>query len=256
VAFTPLESGSRGEAVREQLLAAITRGEFRPGDKLPSENELVAQFGVSRVSVREALRALQALGIIEIHHGRGSFVTRGPGKQYLEPFSSWLQVHRDEIIDLTKVRGALDELAAAEAAASGDVAAVAEVADLHERFAAAVGGAPAIEELVRLDVAFHNAIAVASGSSLLPGLLKELNTLFTDSRRAAFALPGRAERSAEEHGRIVAAIQTGDPDAARRAAAEHLMSTRTTFTDPAFMKELAEVSEKSDGGASTDGTDG
>lgn len=240
--FTPLESGSRGDAVREQLLAAITRGEFRPGDKLPSESELVGEFGVSRVSVREGLRALQALGIIEVHHGRGSFVARGPGERYLEPFSSWLQVHRDEIIDLTKVRGALDELAAAEAATAGSDSRIDEVAALHERFSAAAREPrPPVDELVELDIAFHNAIAVASESSLLPGLLGELNTLFTESRRAAFALPGRAARSADEHATIVDAIRARDSGAAREAAAQHLRSTRTTFTDPAFLHELAEV---------------
>lgn len=242
--FTPLSSGSRSDAVREQLQAAIAGGEYRPGDKLPTEGELAAEFGVSRVSVREALRTLQALGLVEVHHGRGSFVTRGPGDRYVEPFASWLQVHRDEIVDLSKVRGALDELAAAEAATSGTAPQLVGISDLHEQFSAAARTPDShIEELVELDVSFHEAIADASGSALLTTLLSELNTLFTDSRRAAFGLSGRALQSASEHAAIVAAIQARDPDGARQAAARHLASTRTTFTDPAFLRELAEVTD-------------
>lgn len=247
MSFTPLTSGGRGDAVRDQLLEAITRGDFRPGDKLPSESVLVAEFGVSRVSVREGLRALQAHGIVEIHHGRGSFVARGPGERYLEPFVSWLQVHRDEIIDLLKVRGALDELAAAEAAAAGTAVRIGEIVELNERFTAGSRDPDAsMEDLTQLDIDFHNAIAVASESSLLPGLLGELNTVFAESRRAAFGLRGRAERSADEHAEIVAAIRDGDPVRAREAAARHLASTRTTFGDPAYLRELAEVTKNTE----------
>ncbi|MGE0298527.1 MAG: FadR/GntR family transcriptional regulator, partial [Pseudonocardia sp.] len=185
-----------------------------------------------------------ALGIIEIHHGRGSFVALGPGERYYEPFAGWLQVHRDEILDLLKVRGALDELAAAEAAAGAGPAGVAAVEEAHERFcAAAADSESAVDELVRLDIDFHQAIATASGSSLLPRLLAELNSLFTESRRAAFGLPGRGARSAQEHEAIVAGIRAGDPATARAAAATHLESTRSTLGDPAFLRVLAEVTD-------------
>lgn len=252
MSFTPLTSGSRADAVREQLLAAITHGEFRPGDKLPAESALVAQFGVSRVSIREALRTLKVLGIIDVRHGLGSFVARGPGERYLEPFASWLQVYRDEVTDLSKVRGAMDELAAAEAASTEDRPRIAPIVDAHTQFEiASEASASDVEALVELDVAFHLAVAEASGSALLTRLLTELNMLFNESRRAAFSIPGRARQSATEHGLIVDAIKAGDPERARQATSQHLLSTRQTFTDPAFLERLAEVAD-----AATDASTG
>lgn len=129
---------------------------------------------------------------------------------------SWLQVRRDEIIDLVKVRGALDELAAAEAAAAGTEARIGEIVELNERFTAGSRDPDAsVEQPHAARHRLPHAIAVASESSLLPGLLGELNTVFAESRRAAFGLRGRAERSADEHAEIVAAIRDGDPVRAR-----------------------------------------
>jgi GntR family transcriptional regulator, transcriptional repressor for pyruvate dehydrogenase complex len=110
----------RSHAVRDGLLAAIRRGELKPGDSIPSERRLGETFGVSRVSVREAMRSLEAMNLVEVHHGRGAFVSDGPGTRFAEPFTNWLEIHRDAVIDLLKVRGALDELAAGEAARNHD----------------------------------------------------------------------------------------------------------------------------------------
>lgn len=242
--FKNLSSTGRSHAVKEQILAAITNGEYGPGDKLPSESELGGTIGVSRVSIREALRSLEAVGLIEIHHGRGSFVAMGPRDRYQSPFVGWLQVHRDEILDLMKVRGALDELAAAEAATNADGPALAAVDDAQERFrVAARNPEAAMDELIEADVAFHIAIARASGSSLLLDLLHELNKLFAESRNALFSLGERASRSVGEHDAIVEAIRSGSATAARSMAAHHLESTRRTLTSSDFLQRLAGVGQ-------------
>ncbi|MHA6797735.1 FadR/GntR family transcriptional regulator (plasmid) [Pseudonocardia bannensis] len=238
--FKNLSSTGRSQAVKEQILAAITSGDYAPGDKLPSESELGTTLGVSRVSIREALRSLEAVGLIEIRHGRGSFVAMGPRGRYQSPFAGWLQVHRDEILDLMKVRGALDELAAAEAATKADEPALAAIEDAQERFRiAARDPAAAMDELIDSDVAFHVAIARASGSSLLLDLLEELNKLFEQSRNALFSLDERARRSVREHDAIVKAIRSGSGTKARSAAAHHLESTRRTLTSSDLLQRLA-----------------
>lgn len=240
--FEQLGTTSRSHAVRDQLLGAINRGDLRPGDRLPSEGELVAQFGVSRASVRMALGMLETMGLIEVRHGRGSYVAHGPGQGYFGSFASWLQMHRDEVIDLMKVRGALDELAAAEAAAAGDAEGIQRAAEANRRFTeAARDQSTAVEQLVQLDIAFHNHVAEASGNALLPRLLSDLNDLLTDSRRAAFTVAERVARSASEHAEIVRALQAGDVDEARAATARHLESSRRSLTDPEFIAGLRDA---------------
>jgi len=217
----------RSHVVRDELLAAIKRGELKPGDPIPSERQLGETFGVSRVSVREALRSLEAMQLIEIHHGRGSFVTRGPDDGYTGPFASWIRVHREAVHDLLKVRGALDELAADEAAASHDEADLTRLRSAQSAFAELAGreGA-ALEDLTELDVAFHLAIAQAGHSELLLRLSGDLHNQLSESRGAVFALRTRATESAAEHATIVDAIARRDGEAARAAVARHIATVR------------------------------
>lgn len=230
--FEALPSTNRSQAVRDQILEAITAKRFAPGDKLPSESKLGDSLGVSRVSIREAMRSLQAIGMVEIQQGRGSFVAEGPRDRYRTPFAEWLEVHREEVLELMKVRGALDELAAAEAAHCADETQVAAISEAHDAFSRAVRDeAATIDDLIDADVGFHLAIARASGSELLVHLLADLNKLFVESRHALFAVSGRASCSVREHEVVVEAIGSGHSENARSAAARHLQSTRDTLAD-------------------------
>jgi GntR family transcriptional regulator, transcriptional repressor for pyruvate dehydrogenase complex len=215
------------EQVRAQLMDAIERGDYGPGDALPSERALCEMLGVSRVSVREAIAGLEAMGVVTVQHGRGCFVTEGAGDRFAGPFGTMVESQRAQVVDLLKVRGALDELAAAEAARLGDPDRIAAIDEAQRAFRAAardVSEDPeqGITELVAHDVAFHDAVAVASGSPLLARLIGELATHIDDSRRDTLSEPGRPKQSADQHDAILAAIQAGDPDAARREAAQHV----------------------------------
>jgi DNA-binding FadR family transcriptional regulator len=230
--FTSIKTVSRSQEVKAQLLEAIRRGDYEAGAALPSERELSEVFGVSRVSVREAIRSLEAVGVVEVFQGRGSFVSRGPGERYLSPFSDWLHVHRAEVLELMQVRGALDELASSEAARHAGEEAIDAIERAHQAFeAAAAQGDEQLDMLVDLDIAFHVAIGRASGSVLLTQLLDELNQLFTEGRKVVYAMDRRALTSAREHAEIVAAIRAHDPTAARDAAASHLAATRALLAE-------------------------
>jgi DNA-binding FadR family transcriptional regulator len=222
-AYTPLPVVSRTGHVREQIEAAIDRGDYAPGDRLPSERELAELLGVSRVSVREAIRSLEALGRVDVQHGRGCFVATSRSDRYASSFAHWLAVHRDEIFDLLKVRGALDELAAEAAAESGD-GWCDRLKELNAQFRATEPDD--IDTLVARDVAFHDAVAEASGSALLADLLRDLHETFNESRSATLRPPGRPAASAREHDAIIAAIEARDPVAARAAVVAHLASVR------------------------------
>lgn len=238
VRFKGITSTHRSQQVREQIEQAIKRGDFKAGDRLPSERDLVEQFGVSRVSVREAIRSLEALGLVVVHQGRGCFVSEAYGNGYAAPFARWLAVHREEVLDLLKVRGALDELAAESAATRRDPADVEAVVGASREFRAAAEAGVELATIVELDILFHEAIAAASGSELLTRLVRDLNAYLGESRAVVLAPKGRPQRSAREHEKIVQAIVGRRPGEAKAAAARHLDAVRAA---------IAELTEKTDG---------
>jgi DNA-binding FadR family transcriptional regulator len=221
--FKSIKVLNRSAEVKTQLLRAIESGDYKPGEQLPSERELGEMLGVSRVSVREAIRALEAIGLVEVFQGRGCFVSRGPVDRFPRTLLSWLHLHGSEVIELIKVRAALDALAAAEAATNGTEEQFQRMRELAEAFAEAATRTPLpLEELVEHDVALHLTIADASGSGLLRELLGNLNQHLTESRLLTFALPGRIKESLSGHSAIIEAISGRDPATARAAAELHM----------------------------------
>jgi GntR family transcriptional repressor for pyruvate dehydrogenase complex len=230
--FTSIKAVNRSVEVKSQLMRAIEGGDFKPGEQLPSERELGEAFGVSRVSVREAIRALEAIGLVEVFQGRGCFVSRGPVERYPKTLVRWLQLHRSEVLELLMVRGALDAVASAEAATNGTDEQFARMREISDGFAAAAAKDPLpLEELVEHDVELHLTIAEASGSALLRELLGNLNDQLTESRRLTFALPGRLDDSIRGHTAIVDAISARDRVAARAAVEEHMSSGGEALVD-------------------------
>lgn len=211
-------------AVKNRILSWIEEGRYKPGDVLPSERDLQAEFRVSRVSVREAMVGLHAIGLVEIQHGRGCYVSARMTDLVRRPLAVWLEVNRDEVIGLLKVRAALDGLAAHEAAERGDVCLLSRVGDAHRAFCAAVAAGEATS-LPSLDNALHLSIAQASGIQVVENLLSELDGNVANSHRITMAVEGRPERSAAEHSKILDALLAGDGKRARREAEDHVMGT-------------------------------
>jgi GntR family transcriptional regulator, transcriptional repressor for pyruvate dehydrogenase complex len=224
--FSRLKVVPRSTQVREQLELAINSGEYGPGDRLPSERELSEMFGVSRVSVREALRSLEAIGLVQVRHGHGAFVLN-PSERAERDLRRSVERNSEEALDLLLVRGALDELAAAETARRRDTDDLASIREAHERFASAASDKETpVSTLERLDVEFHTAVAHGSGSPLLANLLDDLHVHLADSRTLSFATKARVSRSAKEHAAILEAIAAGDEQAARKAVSAHLAQVR------------------------------
>jgi GntR family transcriptional repressor for pyruvate dehydrogenase complex len=211
----PLQTQRLSDGVLTELLEAIRSGHLRRGQKLPSERQLAQQLGVSRVSVREGLRMLELLEVVEIRQGKGAFVVASEVPPSGRLLRHWLRAHSNEVLELLEVREAL-EASAAEAAARR-----------KQRFDVPEDTVPNdIERLVANDLGFHDSIAKASGNPVLASLISELNGILEESRYAMFAIPRRPRRSRMDHKRIAAAIEAGDPSAARRAMQEHIAQTR------------------------------
>jgi len=229
-AFSRLKIASRSGQVRDQLEGAISRGEYQAADRLPSERELSELFGVSRVSVREAMRSLEAIGLVKVRHGDGIFVTDPSERRQLD-LSHWLSLHRDEAVDLALVRGALDELAAERAALVHSPEDIAVTRAAQDAFVSAVNGDASIERIIELDIDLHTAVARASGSDLLAHLLGDLHQRLGASRRVAFERPDRRFAAAREHEAIVSALEAGDATLARQAVARHMEHVRDLLED-------------------------
>lgn len=235
--FTSVRRVRPTQQVREQLLAAIERGDYPPGSKLPSERALCESFGVSRVSVREALAGLESTGLIKVEHGRGAFVQDLEEQSPMRPFAQYLESHREELVELLKVRGVLDELAAVEAIDYATPEGLSVMREAEQAFAAAVeAGETDLDVLSRLDVAFHVSIAALSSGELLHGLVSELNGVLKESRRVTFSRPGQLQRSVVEHRAIADAIVARDVPAARQAVQQHVLQVRRWVSEVAVAR--------------------
>jgi DNA-binding FadR family transcriptional regulator len=206
----------------DKIRELIVSGSWGPGDRLPKESELAAQLGLSRNSLREAVRALSQLRVLEVRQGDGTYVSSLEPGLLLEStgFISHLLLGDTEV-ELYEVRRILEAAAAALAAARIDEAGK---TDLRQRLES-MGSADSVEDLVEADVAFHAVIARATGNAVLTSLLASLSTRtmrvrLWHGRRADHAL----DETRDEHRRIYEAIVSGDPELARAAATAHIAS--------------------------------
>jgi GntR family transcriptional regulator, transcriptional repressor for pyruvate dehydrogenase complex len=210
------------ERVAGQLRDLVEAGSLQAGEQLPSERELAEQLGVSRSTVREAVQFLGALGLVEIRHGSGTFVRPESDRAQLpSEWLRWTRRHQVQVHELLEVRRGL-EAVAAELAAEGSHALGAMEGALADMEAAIDG--PDVPGLVEADLAFHTALAAASGNTALRHLTESLGRELLRERGAIWSEPGRPERSLREHRRIYEAVRAGDALGARTALVDHLHS--------------------------------
>lgn len=207
--------------VRNEILKWIERGDYKPADPLPSERELQSMFGVSRVVIREALVRLQAVGLVTVEQGRGCHVSATVPDLMRGPFRVWMDLHRHEVLNLLKLRRALDGLAAEEAAGHANDEEVQQIVAAERAFADAVKSGADPVRLASLDKQLHVSIATA-GISIVAQLLKEMDYHSANIHRTSMAINGRPQASLREHSAIVAAICARDPRKARAAAELHV----------------------------------
>ncbi|MFF5932572.1 FadR/GntR family transcriptional regulator [Streptomyces sp. NPDC012508] len=204
----------------EQVKAMIAQGELQPGERLPTERDLAAQLGLSRSSMREAVRALTVMGVLEARHGSGIYVTRLGAGDLLETFGVVADLSRGEqLVELLEVRRVLESAATALAAARIDEDQLAVVTG-HLR---AMDGTDDPEEILAHDLAFHRAINAASGNGTMAAILEGLSSRTFRARvRRGHAQEGAFERTRREHAAIHRALVARDPEAARASAAAHV----------------------------------
>lgn len=219
----PIVRRKLADEVRERLLALIRNGDVRPGDRLPSERDLMARFGVGRPAVREAMQALESAGLIEISHGERARVvapdTRGMFDHIGETVLHLLQASPSTLAHLKEAR-ILFEVGmvriAADKATPDDIERLRQALD-HQR-----GCVGQNSEFVKADMAFHTAIAAISGNSVCTVLSEAMLDWLFHFRRDLLRVPGSENITISEHQRLFDAIAAHDSAEAERAMMDHL----------------------------------
>jgi GntR family transcriptional repressor for pyruvate dehydrogenase complex len=214
---------SLSETVLEQLLAQLRNGSIRPGDRLPGEHELMGMLGVGRSSVREALRSLITLGLVETRPGRGAVIVArspnplahlGSGADIADALQKWA------VLDLLEVRESLEGQAAALAAERAtplDLVTIERHAlEIERRVEGSL-------TYFRENAALHTAIARASHNTILAESVQQLVVQVRVYReRLMQEIQGMPSGDVTEHRAVVAAIKDGDPERARAAMVAHI----------------------------------
>ena len=217
--FEPVKRTKVYAEVAAQIHRLIEEGRLKPGDRLPPERDLADLFGVSRTSVRDAIRVLEMQGLVEPRHGEGTVVRQVPVDSIVRPLADALVASKDLTADLFDMRKMLEPplaRAAALRATAEDLRALQEI--LVHQTNLVRGGEIAIAE----DTAFHYRIATAAKNQVVLRVMDVVMDLLRESRTRSLQVPGRAARSVAGHRRIFAAIQARDAAAAAEAMREHI----------------------------------
>jgi GntR family transcriptional repressor for pyruvate dehydrogenase complex len=217
--FEPVKRSRVSEDIVTQILQLMGHGNLTAGSRLPSERELAVRLGVSRPSVREAMRQLELMGVIESRQGAGAFVKQVSDEDLVQPLALLIRGRKHLLNDILETRKVIEPNIARLAAARASAADIADLGNLVARQRTKVeAGQPAIEE----DTAFHHGLARASGNHVLLLLVESCMDLLRESRRLNLQSPERARRSTEGHADLLRAIEARDADGAFEAMTRHL----------------------------------
>ncbi|MFI5087014.1 MAG: FadR/GntR family transcriptional regulator [Terriglobales bacterium] len=208
------------EEIARRIEKMITE-KMKAGDRLPPERQLAEMFGVSRSSIRDAIRTLEMSGLVEARQGLGTVVREPSADAMVNPLTQVLVQKRKLVSELLDVRKMIEPPLAARAAVHATADEVAEMGNILRRQEEKMrGGELAIEE----DNDFHYAIALAADNSVVLKVLDVLMDLLRDTRERSLQVEGRPERSMAGHREILDAIERQDPAGAEAAMCRHIES--------------------------------
>jgi GntR family transcriptional repressor for pyruvate dehydrogenase complex len=237
-AFKPAKQIKVSTQIIRQIRSAILQGKFQPGEQLPTENELVAQFGVSKHTVREALRTLEGMGFISVRRGAsgGPIVSKIDWETARESFADFLHFQEISLGDLSEIRLLLEPYLARKAAENFTSEMVTELQSIHEQ----------CEELVRsnkslvgaeVEVMFHVLLAKYSGNSALWVILDFVNNILLGTKRRLNPDQDFSLNVLKAHRQILKSIAEKDGDSAEKYMRLHIEEVR---------KELGKLTQTND----------
>ncbi|RFU37587.1 FadR family transcriptional regulator [Actinomadura logoneensis] len=220
MALNPVPTGSTVDAVLDQLQSEITGGGWQVGERLPGEHRLADELGVSRPAVREAIRALTHIGVLEVRRGDGTYV-----RSRVDPRPMLTGVARSTLIDVFEVQLAYDVQAARLAARRRTADDLARLEDLL----AARGAAADEREFGEADARFHLGVVEAGKNPLLVEAYRYFAGRLGEAIAALRADVAVAEAPQEAHRAVLDAVAARDPEAAERAARTIIEPTLATL---------------------------
>ena len=248
--FEPVTTVRAYERVVEQVEQAILSGSLKAGDRLPSERELIAQFGVSRSTVREALRVLESSGLVRSRPGdpQGPEVLPLSGAALEKSMLRLLRFEEVSLLELLEFRFLVDGFASFLAASRHDDSALEAIEATIDAMMAATSSS--YTEFSAADVAFHDAVAVASGNALIQVCCAAVRGVVVQliATRIADADDQRAlmETSLEHHREVLAALRSHDGSRAAQLARAHLFEYYAAYVDDAEREMLRQLVAGSD----------
>jgi GntR family transcriptional repressor for pyruvate dehydrogenase complex len=217
--FKPVMKQSLSDRLARRIRALIQAGDYKEGDRLPAIMEMARRFGVGHPTVREALKKLQTVGIIEIRHGSGVYVTRGHDVLVVASPDFAGEVTKKLLVDLIKTRMPLEILSATCAAGN---ASEEDLAEMRRLLTLAGNNLDNDAVLNAANMGFHRQIALASGNTVLVQLLDVLQDLFTGEQRLILGIFGSRERDHKEHLGILKALEKRDEKLVKDRMRKHL----------------------------------
>ncbi len=244
--FQPIDHARSADEVAHQIEALILQGVLRSGDRLPGERELAQETGVSRPTVRDAIKKLEDMGILESRHGGGTFVANVIGTVFSPQISSLLGSHLNATQDYLEYRREIEAVAArfaAQRATDSDL----ELLDGLMRRMEAAYKADDFEQEAQVDIEFHSMIGEMAHNLVLLHTLRSCYQLLSEgvfqNRMRLYQTPSGRRNLFEQHQAIYDAIARRDPDAAAQAASDHLDYVIAATRELELRQDREKVSE-------------
>jgi GntR family transcriptional repressor for pyruvate dehydrogenase complex len=221
--FQPVSRQSLSDDIAQRISQMIRGGEYRPGARLPAISQMARQFGVGGPTLREALKKLETVGLVDIRHGSGVYVGSAPGSLLISHPILATTASKKILVDLIEARIPIELQTVALAARHATAEHLAEMENLL-----AIAGESFDDStlLNRVNLSFHRQIALASGNVVMHQILEVLSTLFRQEQRLILDIHGRRESDHAEHLEILEAVRGRDDVLATARMQYHLERVR------------------------------
>lgn len=220
-----MEQKRLADTIAEKLETMIVEGSLKPGDRLPAERTLAEKFGVSRPSLREAIKKLQSKGLLKTRPGGGTTVEANLNPEFVDPLVSFFQKHPESRFDVIEVRHSLEGNAAWHAAIRATDEDKVRIKECYERMIELHGSEDPMDE-ARADAEFHLSIVEASHNLVLLHMMRGLFSLLQNSIShnldKLYTIHRVFDPLSNQHRVLMEEVIAGNPEKARQAAQNHL----------------------------------